>query len=240
MADAIREQIFDAFHAKLQTMLKVNGYNLDLGAEVFRAFLPPIDFEIMPSVGFIPLAETAQNLHGYHQNFDLQVQVQGIEKVGTIQAPQMVELLYADIVEAILGNAWTLGFDSGGTFKATVGATITGETSAAVGYIAGVSLSSGAWADGNAAGTFSLRRVAGDFINNEQINIGSNDDVATADGVLSGQNAIKTTTGSLVEEINVISAQGQYPNQDQLSAGISVVFGIKYKRVTGNPYSQTN
>ena len=47
-------------------------------------------------------------------------------------------------------------------------------------------------------------------------------------------------TWSLDEAIDTVSAQPQFPNQDQLSTGITVVFGLKYKRVAGNPYSQTN
>jgi hypothetical protein len=228
------------FGEKLETALIENGYNLDLGAEVMRAFLPPIDFGILPAVGYMPLLEENTNLHGYHAKLDLQIQVQGIATTGTIRPGPMTEIIYADLIESILGNAWTLGFDSGGTFKATVGATITGQTSAAVGYIAGVSLSSGAWADGDAAGTFNLRRVSGDFIDDEKLDIGSNDNFATVNGVLAGQNAITTTTGSLAESIDILAAQPQFPNQDQLSTGIEIVFGVNYKRVAGNPYSQTN
>lgn len=236
----IREQLFDFFGTKLATMLKANGYNLDLGTEVFRSFLPTIDFGILPAVGFMPRAEESINLYGNHQKFDLVLDVQGIEKVGTIQAPQMVELIYADIIEAILGNTWTLNFDSGGTFKATVGKYISGQLSKATGYICGVSLLSGTWAAGSAAGTLTLRRVKGDFINNENFNIGSNADVATIDGVASASNAPLTTTGGLAEAIYLTSAEGQYPTADQQSAGINISFGINYKRVAGNPYSQTN
>lgn len=240
MAETIREQLFLNFGAKLETMLKVNGYNLELGAEVFRAFLPPIDFSILPAIGFLPTTEEALDLHGYHQKFDMQLQVQGVAQVGTIQAGPMAELIYADIIEAVLGNTWTLGFNSGGPYKATVGASITGATSAATGYIAGVALDSGAWADEDAAGAFSLRRVKGAFENTEQLDIGSETDVATVDGILSAQGALETTTGNLADGIYILSARPQYPSAEQQSAGFEVVFGINYKRVTGNPYSQTN
>ena len=240
MADTIREQILTKFGEKLATALIENGYNLDLGAEVMRAFLPPIDFEYLPAVGYMPLLEENINLHSNRSKFDMRVQVQGVAKFGTIRAGVMSELIYADIDEAIKGNAWTLGFDSGGPFKATVGATITGQTSAAVGYIAGVSLSSGAWAGEDAAGTFNLRRVSGEFIDDELLDIGSNANVGTGDGVLAGQNAITTTTGGLAESIDILAAQPQFPNQNQSSTGIEIIFGVNYKRIAGNPYSQTN
>lgn len=240
MALTIRQQIFAAWQAKLQTALVDNGYNLDLGAEVLFGFLPPIDWDQLPAIGFLPLVEENTALHGYHSKFNLQIQVQGIAETGTIKPGDLAELIYTDIVEAILGTVWTLGFDSGGTYKAAVGATITGATSGATGYIAGVSLSSGAWADGDAAGTLTLRRVEGEFIDDEEIDIGSNDDVATVDGTLSGENALTTTTGGLADAIDIIAAQPQYPDQNQLAAGMNVVFEVTYKRVAGNPYSQTN
>jgi hypothetical protein len=238
--DTIRERILTAFGEKLETALVENGYKLDLGDEVMRSFLPPIDFQYLPSVGYMPLLEENTALHGYHSNFDMQIQVQGVAEYGTIKPGQMAELIYADIVEAILGNTWTLGFDRGGPFKAVVGATITGATSGAIGYIAGVSLSSGAWDDEDAAGVLNLRRVDGDFINNEEIKIGSEIDVAMVDGVQAGINAVASTTGGLVDSIGILSAQPEFPNQDQKSTGVNVVFGINYKRVAGNPYSQTN
>jgi hypothetical protein len=240
MAETIRDQIFSNFQAKLQTMRTANGYNLELGDEVYFAFLPPVDFEILPAIGFLPTIEEATNLHGYHQKFDMQVQVQAVAKVGTIKAGTMAEMIYADIIEAVSGNVWTLGFDSGGPFKATIGATITGADSGATGYICGVSLDSGAWADEDAAGALELRRVEGEFNDDEKIDIESNDDVATVDGVQSAQGALETTTGNLADAIDILSARPQYPNAEQQSAGVEVVFSINYKRVTGNPYSQTN
>lgn len=240
MAETIREQIFQNIGQKLSTALVENGYNLNLGVDVLVGFLPPLDSSLLPAVGFHPTVEESFDMHGYHQKFNMQLLFQGIAEIGTLLADTVCEQIYADIVEAVLGNSWTLGFDSGGPYKPAVGMTVEGETGGATGYIAGVSVSSGAWADEDAAGTFTMRRVKGDFQNNEQLNIGSNDDVATADGVAVGQNAVLTTTGGLADSIKVLSAQPQYPNQNQLAAGFQVVFGIEYKRVTGNPYSQTN
>jgi len=220
-------------------MLTANGYNLELGDEVYYAFLPPIDFDILPAIGYLPTTEETESLHDQGK-FKMQVQVQAVEKVGTIQGGPMAEMIYADIIEAVQGVVWTLGFDSGGTFKPIVGATITGVDSGATGYVTAVSLDSGAWGDGDAAGSFGLRRVEGEFNDNEQLDIESNADVATVDGVLSAQSALKTTTDDLADAINILSARTQYPNAEQKSAGVEVVFEIIYKRVAGNPYSQSN
>jgi len=236
----IRERIFINWGLRLETIRVKNGFNLDLGVEVFRSFLPPIDFEYLPAVGFMPLVEENINIYGNHSKFDLQIQVQGVEKHGTIAPGPMAELIYADIVEAIQGPVWSLGFDSGGIFKATVGKYIIGQTSKATGYIAGVSVTSGAWADQDAAGTLTLRRVTGDFIDDEPLDIGSNDDVATVDGAASARSALKTPGGPLIDAIDVLSAKPEFPTQGQLSTGVNIVFGVEYKRVAGNPYSQTN
>ena len=236
----LRERIFGFFEQKLATMTKANGFNFDLGAEVFRGFLPPVDFEILPATGYIPRGEDSINLYGNHQTLALTVEVQGIAKIESIPPPQLVELIYADILEAVLGNTWTLNFDSGGTYKATVGKYIVGQTSRAIGYIGGVSLSSGAWTAGTAAGVFTLRRVVGEFLDDEPIDLGSNDDIATVDGAATALSALITTTGGLADGITVASAQPQFPNQDELSAGVNVEFLINYKRVAGNPYNQTN
>lgn len=240
MTDSIREQIFENFGAKLQTALIENGYNIDLGAEVLRGFLPPINFEYCPAVGFLSLVEENTNLYNYKSNYSLQIQVQGIAPFGTIPPAQKVELIYADLIECILGHTWTLKFDSGGPYKAVVGATITGQSSGASGYISGVSLSSGDWTDEDAAGTFSLRRVKDDFINNEKLDIGSEDDVATVDGVLSNISALTSTLNDIADSIDIINAEPQFPNQGDKAVGMNIVFQINYKRIAGNPYSQTN
>jgi len=238
MTETIREKIFDSIESKLQTILISNGYNLDMGKEAFRSFLPPLDYSVLPAVGFLPLFEESISLHGERQKANVQIQIQGVAKFGTVLPGQMAELIFADILENVLGTQWTIGFDSGGPFRAVVGATIIGETSAATGYICGVDVSGGTWSGEDAAGNFSLRRVSGEFLDDEQINIDENDDVCNIDGVLSGQGPVKTLTNSLADSIEFVSAVPQFPNQDQNSVGMTVVFNCKYGRIAGNPYSQ--
>lgn len=59
--------------------------------------------------------------------------------------------------------AWPLEFTSGGTDKPRVGDIITGATSADTAEIDKITLSSGSWAGGDAAGILWLRKVTGEF-----------------------------------------------------------------------------
>lgn len=59
--------------------------------------------------------------------------------------------------------AWPMEFTSGGTDVPAVGDTVVGATSSDTGEITKISLSSGSWAGGDAAGTLWLRKVTGEF-----------------------------------------------------------------------------
>jgi hypothetical protein len=59
--------------------------------------------------------------------------------------------------------AWPMEFTSGGTDVPKVGDIVVGATSSHTGEIAKITVSSGAWVDGDAAGTLWLRKVTGEF-----------------------------------------------------------------------------
>jgi len=75
----------------------------------------------------------------------------------------------------------SLSFTSGGTYEVVVGNRIIGATSAASGTVTAVSLTSGSWAAGTAAGTLSLTAQTGVFLS-ENIDVGSNTNVASTTG----------------------------------------------------------
>ena len=80
----------------------------------------------------------------------------------------------------------TLAYTSGGTGEVSVGDTITGATSEATATIVSISLTSGTWAGGDAAGNFTIENQSGTFVS-ENLNISSQDNIATitADSTLS-------------------------------------------------------
>ncbi len=79
--------------------------------------------------------------------------------------------------------AWTVGtqtsiydqitFTSGGTYEPRPGDTVTGNSSDKTAVVVSTVLSSGAWADGDAAGTITYRSASGAFTSGETIKIDS-------------------------------------------------------------------
>jgi hypothetical protein len=77
--------------------------------------------------------------------------------------------------------AWTIGtqqsiydqitFTSGGTYEPKPGDTVTGNTSGKTAVVVSTTLSSGAWADGDAAGTILYRSASGTFTSSETVKI---------------------------------------------------------------------
>jgi hypothetical protein len=86
--------------------------------------------------------------------------------------------IYRDAVVAEQGLRWPVAFTSGGTFEVKAGHVITGAVSAKTAKVVRVDLTSGTWAGGNAAGTFVVEAISGDF-QAENVNVGPNNDVAT-------------------------------------------------------------
>lgn len=85
------------------------------------------------------------------------------------------------------GNVKTLAFTSGGTYQVLVGNILTGATSGATARVVSITLSSGTWAGGDAAGTFYLCDQTGNF-QSEVLNVGGNNDVCTVAGNSSESN----------------------------------------------------
>lgn len=74
-----------------------------------------------------------------------------------------------------------VAFTSGGTTAITEGDTITGATSGASATVERIALTSGAWADGDAAGWLVLSGVLGTFVA-ENLDVGASSDLATIAG----------------------------------------------------------
>lgn len=76
------------------------------------------------------------------------------------------------------GNVRTLAYTSGGTHEVLVGDILTGASSGATARVISLTLTSGTWAGGDAAGTLSLCDQSGTFVS-ENLNEGVNADVCT-------------------------------------------------------------
>ena len=142
-------------------------------------------------------------------------------------------------MECIFGHTATLDFDSGGVFEVTPADVLTGATSNATAYVESINVDSGDWSSGDAAGIFTLRRVSGEFQNNENLDVDGNSNVATVDGTLSYFSRLKNVTNDLADFIEYVRGSVDLPDAGQLVTGARIVFNIHYKSVIGNPYSQT-
>jgi len=88
-------------------------------------------------------------------------------------------------------TVYGLTFDSGGTHEVLVGDTLTGATGGATAVVLSITLSSGTWAGGDAAGLFVLTGKSGTF-QAENLNEGANANVATIAGTASS--VVQTVT----------------------------------------------
>jgi len=79
------------------------------------------------------------------------------------------------------GHLRTLAYTSGGTHEVVAGDTLTGATSGATARVVSLTLTSGTWAGGDAAGTLTLCDQVGTF-QSEDLNEGANSNVCTVGG----------------------------------------------------------
>ena len=149
MADTIREQIIQAIITAIGSVRTSNGYNTECGQNVERAAnnLEPSD---LPVLVVWPGSEQSERDYGVHNN-SMSCRIEGLKNYGSSNHSVISEQMLGDIIEAMTATVFTLPYTSGSD-AIEVGDTITGATSAATGYVCGVSLTSGTWAGGDAAG----------------------------------------------------------------------------------------
>ena len=234
--DTIREQIIQAVISKLAIIRTANGYNTEAGATVERA-LQNLDPADLPGCVVWPKAETRDPDYGSGAMI-MPLQVEGLQLHGTDNPSVVAEQLLGDLIEAMVGIVWSLAFTSGGTYEIQAGDAVEGVTSGASALVQAVSLASGSWAGGDAAGTLTLRRVDGTF-QAETLNVGSEIDVATIAGAPSGTDPVSATTGDLADSINYTGGGiDEYPERSTQATGVVTNWEIRYRTLNGDPYHQ--
>lgn len=237
MTDTIRERIIQAVVTRCADMTSAKGYATSIGTNVRRADTKVATSDL-PACVVWPLEEQVAAQSGGNV-CTMQVKIDGAQLFGSTNPSVVAEQMLADIIECLTAYRWTVPFDSGGTYVPQVGDILTGSTSAAVGYIQAVTVSSGSWAGGNAAGLFVLRRVDGIFRDAEALSIGAHVDVATVDGTPTAQTPVTAATSGLAEKIQY--SQGgptSYPDGPEIVVGSGGLFQLTYRTKIGNPYSQ--
>lgn len=235
MNDTIRERIIQAVLAKAAAVRLANGYATDCGLNVQRA-IESLDPDDLSAIVVWPQGEESARRAGVNVN-TMTVKLDGLALHGGDNSSVIAERILADLIEVMVGISWTLPFTSGSVAPA-VGDTVTGAISGAFGYVTGVTVTSGDWPTGDAAGRFSLRRVKGVF-QAENLDNGAALNVATTNGNLSGQSAVDTTTAGLADDIAYTTGgTDTYAKAGDTATGVPVSFTIKYNTLAGDPYNQ--
>jgi|GEM_PF-1188995 len=238
MTDTIREQIISALETRMDDIRRVRGYNTDAGKTVFRAQVN-VSPDDMPCVVIFPGTEAVERASYKEQTHTMEVNLQALDAFGDDNPSEVAELLLGDLIECATARKWDIDFNSGGTEEVELGETITGATSGATGVVDAIDLDSGSWSGGNAAGTFTLRRVSGTFQNAENLNISEQNNVATTTSTASKETPETGATGGLAQDIRYIRGGTEtYPSGEETHVGTSVTLEVAYKTVPGNPYVQ--
>jgi len=236
MTETIREQIVEAVVAKLWEATTSRGYQLDAGNNV-RLADPRLSPDDCPAIVVWPGDEQVNQEHRLNV-CDMQITVEALAQIGGSNPAIVVEQLLGDIIEAMTATQWTGPFKTGGTYEPQVGDTLKGNTSGETAYVAAITVSSGSWAGGNAAGTFTVRRSTGQFNNSETLAIGAHPLVASVNGAPTAEHSVQSTTDGLADTIRYIQGGPKsYPEARELVTGVSATFAIRYKTPIGNPYA---
>jgi len=232
MSNSIREQIIQAIVTKLADITTTNGYNTNIGALVERV-RPVFEQDELPATSVIPLPEESVKLYGKLQS-TMPVLIEASKLHEAVNPSIVAELILADLIACMTGPERLFSFTSGGTYEIEAGDTITGATSTETALVIEVSVLTGTFAGGDAAGTLRVRSQSGDFVA-ENLNVGAETNVAT----IAANSTYIEKLGGLVEEIAYTGGgPDAYPGPGDLVTGCPATFNIRYLTVIGNPYSQ--
>lgn len=234
MTDSIRWQIIESIFDQVSRIRRQNAFETEIGK---NAYLTTRSAQSTPCVAVFPGVEEVSR--EYRENIrSMAVRVEGVVEFGDDDPVEVSEKILADIIEAMTGSRWTLAYTSGGQNKPQVGDTVTGATSGAVSILESYTTDSGAWADGDAAGDLLLRRKIGEYMS-ENLDIGSEINLATTDGSVTVEGAEELVTGDLADDIVYLSGGiEEFPGKEQLIVGMSAEFNIVFRTLIGNPYNQ--
>ncbi len=225
----IREQIITAITTKLTEISIASGYATNIGARVerVRPVFQPVE---LPAISITPQPETAERLL-YGMALDMPMVVEGFALHGMDNPSIVAEKILGDLITCLTGVEQTMGFISGGTYEIMPGDTIVGATSTATARVVAITLTSGTWIGGDAAGSLRLRLQFGVF-QAENLNVGIHIDVAT----ISGDSIRIPYLGGIIDDIYYVGGgPGSYPDSGQDITGCPAMFTVRYRTEIGNP-----
>jgi hypothetical protein len=132
MSDTKRELIIQACLARAATITTANGYNTDIGLNIFRA-ISKIDPSRLPACVIYPLTETAESIGGGDYFCTMPLRAEAVALTGITNPSVLAEQMLGDMREAFLGARITpfieeIHYATGGTndysHKDTVSVTV--------------------------------------------------------------------------------------------------------------------
>lgn len=234
----IREQILQLIKTELAKILTSNGYHTNIGLHTVRGRYDLFPSEL-PAVVMIANQDSAEPRLAHNIN-SIPLTVEGFKTYPNAvddysdRAAHDAEAILGDILTCILAPRITLDFSSGSR-EPSLGTTITGSSSGATAILESITLSSGSWAAGTAAGTFSCRLPWLDFATETLLN-SANETLASTTGTM-------TLIPPFSNLINHIEYQRggieplPDPGEDILK--VSAHFAVHYATLFGNPYKQS-
>ena len=232
MTDTIRERIISAIVTALAAVRTANGYATEAGAAVYRCEVA-LDPESAPFLNVFPQPETVEHDRYGNPVHTMPVIIEAVAEFDETPS-EVAEQLLGDLIECGTGVVYYLPF-TGGKSEIKAGDTITGATSGATAYVSAVSVTSGAWAELNAAGTLTLKRLAKVF-QTEALNVGAVASASTT-GAITGQYPEARMTAGLADSIRYTAGGvSEYPHRDKHLTGQQITLEIVYTTSPGNPY----
>lgn len=108
MADSIREKIIQKLVDDVADILTTNGYQTDIGQNVYRAYHPGLS---TPSIVVVPQTETITRTGYRTDEHRFPVRFEGIDTFdeANIGASKTGEKIYSDIVKCLFAISWGSG-----------------------------------------------------------------------------------------------------------------------------------
>jgi hypothetical protein len=234
----IREQIQQLIKAELAKILTTNGYTTNIGQRVVRGRYDLVPPEL-PAVLMLANQDTAAPGYG-HGVHEMPLTVAGFSNIVTAQsdtsdrAARLAEQILGDIQVCLRAKRINLAFTTG-TREPSTGSVITGSSSGATSILESITLSSGSWAGGDAAGTLLLRMPWQDYEAETLLNSGG-ETLATTTGVITEYTMFSDLLNSIEYQRGGIDP---LPDVGDDILKVPVSFSVFYATLAGNPYKQS-
>jgi len=229
----IRERIITAIKTKLQEISTSNGYLTNIGATEVHRGRTIFNQGETECISIFPGVETTTYDTGRRRLNEMPVIIVSSTSysASTENASEEMEKMLADLIHNIVGRIFTTTF-SNGSAQISQGDRIIGTQSTASAIVQSISVSSGSWGAGNAAGTLTIRDVREDFLQGENIKI--NDQVIA---ILSGSQTIQQQYDGLVSWVEYSNGGPEiYPSVEETICSVSCTFNFHYPTKIDNPY----